>query len=281
VLFLRGIDLSLTQIQVVNHLKQTKQYGANIEQQLVYIAPLTNDEMHVVGRRGINSIFDLKGKKVAFNVAGSATAVLGQRIFKELKIDVQAVYMPQGDAYERMRNGDVAATVCICSKPVETIKETKPDWGFKLLDVPFTGSLQDEYLPAAIGPDDYPGVLGKGEKIETIAATTVLVSFNWPRGTPRYNRTAKFVDALFSKFSDLQRPPRHPAWRGVNLAATVPGLQRFGPAQEWLDRNEQSAASRATASRLLNQSSSAKAEDAADTEVLFRDFMDFTRKSRK
>jgi uncharacterized protein len=290
VLFLRGVDLSLTMIQVINYLKQTKQYGPNIDQQLVYIAPLENDEMHVVGRRGINSIYDLKGKRVNFNNAGSATAMLGPRIFRELKIDVQPVFLAQGDAYERMRTGDIAATICICAKPLDQILDMTPESGFKLLDVPFAGALADEYLPASLTKDDYPKLLNKGEKVETIATTTVLISFNWPRGTPRYVRTAKFVDAFFAKFGDFQRPPRHPVWKSVNLAGTVQGLQRFAPAQEWLDRNEPSAVARATASKLLPRQQPAPgaapgaspgAATAMDTDSLFRDFMDFTRKSRR
>jgi hypothetical protein len=152
-----------------------------------------------------------------------------------------------------------------------------------MLDIPYTAALQEEYLPSEITHEDYPNIVAKGDKIETIATTTVLVSFNWPKGTPRYNRTAKFVDGLFSKFSELQRPPRHPVWKSVNLAATVPGMQRFAPAQEWLDRNEPSMAVSANARKLLTQPGSAKpgGSTVSDTESLFRDFMDFTRNTRK
>ena len=43
-----------------------------------------------------------------------------------------------------------------------------------------------------------------------------------------------FVDVFFSKFSELQKPPRHPLWKTVNLAATIPGWTRFAAAEEWL-----------------------------------------------
>lgn len=280
VLFLRGIDLSLTMVQVINHLKQTKQYGA-IDQSLVYIAPLTDDEMHVVGAPGINSIDDLKGKRVNFNIPGSATALLGPRIFQTLKIDVQPVFMNQADAQLRMRNGEIAATVIFSAKPIDAMSRIRGDSGFKLLDVPYASALQEEYLPSSLGNEDYPNLIAKGDKVETIATTTVLVSFNWPRGTPRFNRTAKFVENLFAKFSELQRPPRHPAWKSVNLAATVNGLQRFAPAQEWLERNEPSVAVSSNARKQLMQGAAAKQGGAGDTESLFREFMDFTRNTRR
>ena len=110
----------------------------------------------------------------------------------------------------------------------------------------------------------------------------MLVSFNWPRGSVRYNRTVKFVDALFSKFAELQRPPRHPMWRSVNVAAIVPGWQRFPAAQEWLDRNEKQMVSlRPGLTRLMEQGlPRTGVSTAADNDRLFREFMDFMRKAR-
>ena len=70
--------------------------------------------------------------------------------------------------------------------------------------------------------------------MDTIAATTVLISFNWPKGTVRYERTAKFINAFYSKISEFYKPPRNPLWKSVNLAATIPGWTRFPAAEEWL-----------------------------------------------
>jgi hypothetical protein len=41
---------------------------------------------------------------------------------------------------------------------------------------------------------------------------------------------------LFSRIDRLQAPGFDPKWKSINLAATVPGLDRFAAAQEWLDR---------------------------------------------
>jgi TRAP-type uncharacterized transport system substrate-binding protein len=280
VLFLRGIDLALTTVQTLNHLKQSKQYGANIDRQIVYIAALSNDEMHVLAAPGINTIEDLAGKKVNFHTAGSSTALSGPEVFKALQIDVQVVNMPQGDAIQKMRAGEIAATICICNKPLDWVKDLTAESGFTLLDVPFVDAFRDNYLPALLTRDDYPGLLAKAGKIETVATTTALVSFNWPRGSARYNRTAKFVEAFFSKFADLQRPPRHPMWKSVNLTATVPGWRRFPAAQEWLDRNQpQSASLSASLGKVLSDQGAATTDLPTDSDKLFRDFMEYTRKT--
>jgi TRAP-type uncharacterized transport system substrate-binding protein len=154
VVFLRGIDLALTVVQVMNHFRQTRQYGPNLDRQLVYIAALSNDEMHVLVRPGINGIEDLQGGRVNFHTAGSASALLGQRIFKTLQVDVQAFTMPQADALQKMRAGEIDATVCICAKPVSIFRDLRNDSGFKLIEVPYAQAFQDDYLPATIGADD-------------------------------------------------------------------------------------------------------------------------------
>ena len=73
-----------------------------------------------------------------------------------------------------------------------------------------------------------------GERISTIAVPTVLVSYNWPAGTDRYRRVARFTDYLFTRLDKLQVPGFDPNWKTINLGATVPGLTRFPAAQEWL-----------------------------------------------
>lgn len=50
--------------------------------------------------------------------------------------------------------------------------------------------------------------------------------FNWPEETERYQKVAKFVDALFSRIDEFARPARHPKWREASISAVVPGWRR-------------------------------------------------------
>ena len=76
-----------------------------------------------------------------------------------------------------------------------------------------------------------------GTRIQTVATQSLLLTYNWSREHWRYKRIEKFVQLLFTNFSELQKPPRHSLWKSVNLAASVKGMQRFPAAQEWLDRH--------------------------------------------
>ena len=234
VLYLRNIDMALTTEEALNYLKKSGELGPNLEQRLTYIVPLFPNPLQILARSGANSIKDLSGKKVSFNNKGSATAQFVPKIFKALGIDVQEFYMPQGDALEKLRSGEIDATICSCPTPVPAFASVRPEWGLRFVSVPYEKSIQESYLPASIGNEDYPTLIGKEEKVDTIAASTVLISYNWQKGTVRYERTAKFVDAFFSKISEFSKPPRNPLWKSVNLAATIPGWTRFPAAEEWL-----------------------------------------------
>jgi hypothetical protein len=63
-----------------------------------------------------------------------------------------------------------------------------------------------------------------------------IVISNGRPGSPRYHRVARFVDELFSRTDKLRAPGFDPKWKDVNLTTRVADLERFQPAQEWLDR---------------------------------------------
>jgi len=224
--------MALTTQEAMNYLKATGELGPNLEQRLTYVATLFPNPLQILARAGAKSIADLNGKKVNFNNKGSATAQFVPKIFKTLGVDAQEFYMAQGDAMEKLRRGEIDATICSCPTPVPAFANVKPEWGLRFVTVPYEKSIQATYLPASIRTEDYPALVEK--EVETIAAITVLVSYNWPKDSVRYKRTEKFVNAFFSKFDEFHKPPRHPLWKEVNLGATIPGWTRFPAAEEWL-----------------------------------------------
>lgn len=278
VVFLRGIDLGVTNLLTLNQMKASGELGANLDKQVAYITPLFPEAMQILVRPGINTIADLKGKKVSFNSKGSGTAQFAPVVFKTLGVQVEELFMPQGDALEKMRSGEIEATVCTCPIPIPTFPNVKQEWGFKLLPVPYTQALEENYYPARITSEEYPNLIPKDTSVETIATSSVLISFNWQQGSIRYNRIARFVDAMFSKFEDFRKPPRHPLWHSVNLAGTVRGWQRFPAAQEWLDKinQGQTASLRTNFTRYLGEKQ-APERDAAAQEKLFQNFLEWTR----
>ena len=130
----------------------------------------------------------------------------------------------------------------IAGKPTGSTAILKASDGFRILPVPFSKALQDDYLPTTFTHDDYPDLIERGSSVDSIAVGAVLIAYNWPQKTDRYRRIAKFIDAFFPRIAEFQKAPRHPKWREVNLAATVPGIKRFPAAEAWLQANRESLA---------------------------------------
>src|SRR3954452_13564523 len=232
-LYLRGVDMAIINSDA---LEEYKIQVPEIRSRITYLLNLFPSELHIFVRPEIQSLEDLAGKKVNFNTQGTAAAYSGPLIFSRLGSNVEKTFIPHQVALEQMRKGDMAAVLFTTSKPVDAFVRGRWEPGFKLLPVNYESKFEDYYLPAELEASEYPNLIKQGERVSTIAVPTVLVAFNWPVKSNRYQRVARFVDYLFSRIDRLQAPGFDPKWKSINLAATVPGIARASSAQAWLDR---------------------------------------------
>ncbi|TGD98265.1 TAXI family TRAP transporter solute-binding subunit [Methylobacterium nonmethylotrophicum] len=233
--YLRGIDIGFVRTDSLDQLRKDRRVG-NVQAHIAYIARLFNDELHVVAPREITDIRQLAGRKVSFDVRGSGTDMSGRAMFSGIGLAVEAVNVDQPAALGMLERGELAALVSVAAKPVAVLAEFQGGGRFHLLAVPFAGAAAESYMPAELTHADYPLLAPEGSPVRTLAVGTILAAYNWPKGSERYGRIARFVDAFFSQYDAFLKPPRHPKWREVNLTAEVPEWQRFPAAKEWLER---------------------------------------------
>jgi TRAP transporter TAXI family solute receptor len=236
VMFLRGVDMGITQANLLKHFARTGELGPNLIGQIAYVAKLFNEEMHILVRAEVNDIRELKGRPVNFGAEGSGTEITGRLIFEALGIDVQKVHLGDAEAIVKLKSGEIAASIAVTGKPAPSIAGLKDASGLKLLAVPYAKGLEDEYYPATLTHEDYPELIPAGARVDTLSVCAVLVAFNWNSDSVRYQKIGKFVDRFFNKFDAFQKAPRHPKWREVNFAATLEGWHRSPHAQSWIDR---------------------------------------------
>jgi TRAP transporter TAXI family solute receptor len=285
VLHLRGVDLCITQSNIMTYLKKTGEMGPNIENRLAFITRLYNEEMHVLAGPGINSVQELHGKKVNFSDVGSGTQFSTRLIFELLGIKATEINVGQADGFQMVKSGEIAATVLIAGKPTGSFAKFKLEPGMRLLPVPYTEVLEQDYFPARLTSEDYPSLIPKGSSVETVAVASVLASYNWPRDTDRYRRVATFIEAFFTKFPEFQKPARHAKWREANINTALKGWKRFPAAEEWLAKNPQQRATAASVAidpgMVRAQAAKAAPNDPAAQERLFKEFMEWARSQGK
>jgi TRAP transporter TAXI family solute receptor len=279
--FLKGIDIGITQYNLLSLFRRTNEIGT-IDDKILYIARLFNEEMHVVVRAdsGITSIQQLEGQKVNFSDVGSGTQLSTRDIFDRLGIKAIEVNMGQNDAAEALKAGKIAATVLIAGKPTGSTGKLKAADGFRILPVAFSKALQDDYLPATLSHTDYPNLIETGRTIDTVAVGAVLIAYNWEDNSDRQKRVAKFVEAFFPRIADFQKPPRHPKWQETNLSAKVPGWKRLPAAEEWLNRRREQRLVRPRFDEFLTQSGmmAAAASSSSERDRLFQEYLKWNEK---
>lgn len=244
------------------------------------VARLYPQEVHLLARADIRTIADLGGKKVSFGPAGSASSVTGAALFKALDIEAEPESLDASLAIEKLKQGLISAAVIVSGKPTPLIEGIPADSGLHLLAVPFGAALQQAYLPTRIEAADYPNLIDPGDEVPTVATGMLLLAAKNKNDPGSAARIARFVDTLFPRFAELQAPGRHPKWREVNLAATLPGFARTPEAESWL-----AARSAMTPKPIAATSGSTPPRPAHMTggaeqnEKLFRKFIEWRRTS--
>ncbi len=232
---LRGVDLALAAADAAVSPEAARSHP-NLRARVDYIVKLYDQEIHVLAGPDIHVLQDLAGKTVNADVAGSGTFVTATAMFDALHIPAKLANDTPNAGLERLKRGDVAATVYVIGKPGRLFATLPAGAGLHLVPVPVSDAMLQTYVPSTLTHADYPALIAEGDTVETMAVPVLLTAYNWPVGTVRYRNLAAFTDLFFSHFQDLLQPPFHPKWHDVNLRATVPGWTRAPYAQAWLDR---------------------------------------------
>jgi uncharacterized protein len=283
-LYLRQVDVAVTQADVFDYFR-TQRKISNLEHRVNYIVRLPVSEMHVLARAEIQTIEDLRGKKVGFGPAGSASSLTGTIVFQRLGVQVEQVLYDNPTALQKLKSGELAALVRVIGRPIDFFAKIPANSGLHFVPIPFSKTFADYYTLGELTNKEYPTLVPEGQPVDTIAVPAVLAVFNWQKGSDRYRRVERFVERLFTKWEKFREPPRHPKWRDVNLAATVPGWNRWGVADEMLRRirpkePDAQVASSDFSAFLKNTGSAAANLTQEQREALFREFLQWREKQR-
>jgi TRAP transporter TAXI family solute receptor len=273
ILFLQGVDLGIVRSDTLDYLER-KGFAKDIKKQFTYVTRLYNEEVQVIAPKSVQSLKDLEGKRVSVDLPNGGTFVTAHTVFERIGVRPQFFYIEQRIAMEKLIKGELDAVIVAGGKPYKSVSNFKNDGRFHLARVDYAKPLQNDYLPATLTAKDYPNLIAEGETVDTIAVPAVLAAYNWAPNTDRYRKLSQFVDAFFTKFPSFQKPPFHPKWKEVSLAAPLADWQRLPYAEQWLKSHNVEAVSRNRFDDFLKQTPSAAAtiKSEGDRDALFRQF---------
>jgi hypothetical protein len=203
-------------------------------------------------------------------------------VFQRLGVQVEQVLYDNPTALQKLKAGELAALVRVIGKPIDFFARLPANSGLHFLSIPFSKTFADYYGLGELTNKDYPTLVPDGQPVDTIAVPAVLAVSNWPKGPDHNRRVGKFVEALFTQWDKFREPPRHPKWRDVNLAATVPGWNRWSAAEAMLKRvqpkDDVQVARNEFSSFLKSKLPAAGSLTDEQREALFREFLQWREK---
>jgi TRAP-type uncharacterized transport system substrate-binding protein len=177
------------------------------------VTRLYDQELHVLAGPDIQSIEDLRGKQVNFGLRDSGTFTTAMTVFRDLGVEPDVTNLPQPLGLDKLRRGEISALVYVATKPSRLFQDIRPDENLHFL--PIMSNLIPNYTATTITSDDYPELVSKDAPVKTVSVGTVLVAYNWPIKSERYQRAGRFVQAFFANLKDIKA--RRPKWREFDI----------------------------------------------------------------
>jgi TRAP transporter TAXI family solute receptor len=219
-----GVQLGIVQSDVLAFVAkaQANETLKAIAQKIKMVFPLYNEEIHLLGRKGIAGFDDLAGRKVAIGEEGSGSYLTAKLLFEVAKVKPKEILNIGTDqALERLKAGRIDAMFYVAGAPVKLFVENVSESDALEL-VPITNATLYEFYPRAQIPAEAYGWQRK--PVDTIAVKSVLISYDFKSG--HCQRVGRFA-RLLSENMDKLIANGHPKWKAVDLDYDLKGWDQY------------------------------------------------------
>ena len=228
-------DFGIVSTRVLDRLRETGELG-DIKSRITYVAPLYEEEVHLLAGPKVQAISDLQDQVVSIGEDEGTTQVIAREVLSGAGVRVREERMGLRESIAALKAGEIAAAFIVSGKPVEGLLALSQGDGLRLVPVTLP-SPPFGFLPSRLTADDYPELIRSGERVDTLGVKNVLFAYSWPSKSSRARLGEFFINSLFWRLPTLQTPPRHPKWQDVNLGGTLPGWQRLASMEAWLRKS--------------------------------------------
>lgn len=223
-LYLRGVDLAVLNSDVLAFLDQTGQYP-DARRRLRYVTSLFDQKVFLLVRNGINTVEDLRGRRLAVASEAGAGRVTARTLFGLSRIDVTVEAVGPGEVLDDAGLGKFDGALLLSDDLARVRLGARMREQYHLLPIPMTPDLQKVYRSAVIDAQEAAG-FSNAANIETVTVSVLLAVFNWTPTQGRYADVTNFITALFSNLKGLRQAPNS-IWRQADISAQSPGWTRF------------------------------------------------------
>ena len=226
-----GVQMGIVQSDVLAFVArvQSDPVLSRIAKKTRMVFPLYNEEVHVLGRRGIRDFDDLAGRRVAIGRDGSGTYLTARLLFKLSEVaPSEMVPIDTGEALAELKAGRIDAMFYVAGYPVKLLKDDVAEKdGLEL--IPITNKSITEFYPSA----DIPANVYEWQRtaVSTVAVKAVLVSFDFRRKD--CDNVGRFAQTMSRQMSWLVQNG-HPKWKVVDLNYPLKGWEQYDCVRKYL-----------------------------------------------
>jgi TRAP transporter TAXI family solute receptor len=219
-----GVQMGIVQSDVLAFVArlQNDPVLTRIAKKTKMVFPLYNEEVHVVGKKGIAEFDDLAGRRVAVGREGSGTYLTARLLFKLAEVaPSEMVLIDTQEALTELKAGRIDAMFYVAGYPVKLLKEDVAA-NDQLAVIPILNKSIVEFYPKAeIPAGTYEW---QPATVNTVAAKAVLVSFDFRRRD--CDAVGKVAQLIASRQEWLQKNG-HPKWKAVDLNFPLRGWEQY------------------------------------------------------
>ena len=226
-----GVQMGIVQSDVLAFVArvQSDPVLQRIAKKTRMVFPLYNEEVHLLGKKGIRDFDDLTGKRVAIGRDGSGTYLTSRLLFKLSEVvPAEMVPIDTGEALAELKAGRIDAMFYVAGLPVKLLKEDVAEKdGLEL--IPITNKSITEFYPRA----EIPANVYEWQKtpVSSVAVKAVLVSFDFRRKD--CDNVGRFAQTLQKQMPSLLQNG-HPKWKVVDLNYPLKGWEQYDCVRKYI-----------------------------------------------
>jgi TRAP transporter TAXI family solute receptor len=200
------------------------------------VFPLYNEEIHLLGRKGITDFDDLTDRRVAIGREGSGTYLTARLLFKVSEVQPkEMVLIDTDEALAALKAGKIDAMFYVAGYPVKLFTEAVAG-SDNLALIPITNKSITEFYPRAEIPAG--AYAWQPQTLSTVAVKAVLISFDFRRRDCEV--IGQFAQTVSANLPWLVTNG-HPKWKSVDLNTPLKGWEQYDCVAKYLRKPGQPA----------------------------------------
>ena len=202
-----------------------------IARKVKLVFPLYNEEIHILGKKGITDFDDLAGRRVAIGREGSGTYLTARILLKMADIAPrEMVLIDTDEALAELKAGRIDAMFYVAGYPVKLFTEQVAESdGLALVPV-LNKTVLEFYELSQIPANTYRW---QPKAVQTAAIKAVLVSFDFRRAD--CESIGRFAQTI-AKNMDWLITNGHPKWKSVDLEYPLRGWEQYDCVRKYLGK---------------------------------------------